>query len=156
VRRHRLREPFVYFVDECLGRHVVPDALRQAVDEGERVEVLPQGTADVDWIPLAHAGGWVCLSPATIRDGGAPSTSSSSSDFGCRSRSSCRLLEVAPVNGKTTRDRDGVRAGSTPIRSVVLLSPRNLGGAPTGSLNGYVHPRARGGATSWGVIALPP
>jgi hypothetical protein len=61
VRRHRLREPFVYFVDECLGRHVVPDALRQAVGEGERVEVLPQGTADVDWIPLAHAGGWVCL-----------------------------------------------------------------------------------------------
>jgi hypothetical protein len=61
VRRRRLREPFVYFVDECLGRHVVPDALRQALQEGERVEVLPQGTADVDWIPLAHRGGWVCL-----------------------------------------------------------------------------------------------
>jgi hypothetical protein len=61
VPRRRLREPFVYFVDECLGRHVVPDALRQAVHEGERVEILPQGTADVDWIPLAHRGGWVCL-----------------------------------------------------------------------------------------------
>jgi hypothetical protein len=61
VRRRRLREPFVYFVDECLGRHVVPDALREAAQEGERVEVLPQGTADVDWIPLAHQGGWVCL-----------------------------------------------------------------------------------------------
>lgn len=61
MRRHRLREPFVYFVDECLGRHIVPDALRRAVEAGEHIEVLPQGTADVDWIPLAHAGGWVCL-----------------------------------------------------------------------------------------------
>ena len=61
MRRRRLREPFVYFVDECLGRHVVPDALRRAVEVGERVEVLPQGTLDVDWIPVAHRGGWVCL-----------------------------------------------------------------------------------------------
>jgi hypothetical protein len=61
VRRRRLREPFVYFVDECLGRHVVPDALRAVVEEGERVQMLPQGTADLDWIPLAHRGGWVCL-----------------------------------------------------------------------------------------------
>jgi hypothetical protein len=61
VRRRRLREPFIYFVDEYLGRHVVPDALRQAVREGERVQVLPQGTLDLDWIPLAHRGGWACL-----------------------------------------------------------------------------------------------
>lgn len=59
--RHRLREPFIYFIDECLGRHVVPDALRAAIHEHERVEVLPQGTLDVEWIPLAHRGGWVCL-----------------------------------------------------------------------------------------------
>lgn len=61
MQRRRLREPFVYFVDECLGRHIVPGAVREAIDEGERVEVLAQGTADVDWIPRAHHGGWVCL-----------------------------------------------------------------------------------------------
>jgi NADPH-dependent ferric siderophore reductase len=61
VRRHRLREPFVFFVDECLGRHVVPTALLAAVDEGERVQVLAQGTKDLDWIPRAHREGWVCL-----------------------------------------------------------------------------------------------
>lgn len=61
MRRHRLREPFVYFVDECLGRHVVPDTLREAVARGERVEMLPQGTTDLEWIPAAHRGGWVCL-----------------------------------------------------------------------------------------------
>jgi len=45
VRRHRLPEPFVFFVDECLGRHIVPDALRGAVNEGERVEVARRGNA---------------------------------------------------------------------------------------------------------------
>lgn len=61
MRRRRLREPFVYFVDECLGRHIVPDALRNSLADGERVEMLPQGTTDLKWIPLAHRGGWVCL-----------------------------------------------------------------------------------------------
>jgi hypothetical protein len=61
VRRRRLREPFVYFVDECLGRLVVPKALRDALDDNERVETLPQGTQDLDWIPTADAAGWVCL-----------------------------------------------------------------------------------------------
>jgi hypothetical protein len=61
VRRHRLPEPFVFFVDECLGRHVVPDALREAINEGERVELRAQGTLDLDWIPAADAGGWVCF-----------------------------------------------------------------------------------------------
>jgi hypothetical protein len=61
VRRRRLPEPFVYFVDECLGRHVVPEALRGAVAPGERVETRPQGTLDLVWIPEASAGGWVCL-----------------------------------------------------------------------------------------------
>ncbi len=59
--RRRLREPFTYFVDECLGRHIVPDALRGAIDPAERVEILPQGTLDLEWIPLAHSGGWVCF-----------------------------------------------------------------------------------------------
>jgi hypothetical protein len=61
VRRHRLPEPFVFFVDECLGRHIVPDALRAAMDEGERVELRAQGTQDLDWIPAADAGGWACF-----------------------------------------------------------------------------------------------
>jgi PIN like domain len=61
VRRRRLREPFVYFVDECLGRHIVPKALRGSIDDGERVETRPPGTLDLDWIPAANAGGWVCL-----------------------------------------------------------------------------------------------
>jgi hypothetical protein len=61
VRRRRLPEPFVFFVDECLGRHVVPDAVRGAVIPGERVEIRPQGTLDVDWIPVADAHGWVCF-----------------------------------------------------------------------------------------------
>jgi hypothetical protein len=61
VRRPRLPEPFVFFVDECLGRHIIPDALRLAIDERERVELRAQGTSDLDWIPTADAGGWVCF-----------------------------------------------------------------------------------------------
>jgi hypothetical protein len=61
VRHRRLREPFVYFVDECLGRHVVPDGLRKAVAEGERVVTRPKGTLDLDWIPEADTQGWVCI-----------------------------------------------------------------------------------------------
>jgi hypothetical protein len=61
VRRRRLREPFVYFVDECLGRHVVPDGLRGALGAGEAVVTRPKGTLDLDWIPQANAGGWVCF-----------------------------------------------------------------------------------------------
>ena|GEM_PF-1237716 len=61
MRRRRLPEPFVFFVDECLGRHVVPDALRDAVEPDERVELRAQGTLDLDWIPAADAGGWVCF-----------------------------------------------------------------------------------------------
>lgn len=54
-------EPFCFFVDECLGRHVVPDAIRGAIEPGERVMLLPQGTADVDWLPRAGSEGWLCL-----------------------------------------------------------------------------------------------
>jgi hypothetical protein len=61
VRRRRLPEPFVYFVDECLGRHIVPDALRAALDPSERLVVMPQGTLDPAWIPLADKAGWVCF-----------------------------------------------------------------------------------------------
>jgi hypothetical protein len=61
VPRRKLREPFVFFIDECLGRHVVPDALRAAKEHSERVETLPQGTPDTDWLPRAGNAGWVCF-----------------------------------------------------------------------------------------------
>ncbi|MFO0567117.1 MAG: hypothetical protein U0263_15720 [Polyangiaceae bacterium] len=61
MRRRKLREPFVFFVDECLGRRIVPDALRAAKEQAERVETLPQGTLDVDWLPKAGNAGWVCF-----------------------------------------------------------------------------------------------
>lgn len=59
--RRKLREPFVFFVDECLGRRVVPDALRAEIEEAERIEMLPQGTPDTEWLPKAGNAGWVCF-----------------------------------------------------------------------------------------------
>ncbi|MBI4953993.1 MAG: hypothetical protein HY908_18355 [Myxococcales bacterium] len=61
MRRNRLREPFVFFVDECLGRHIVPDALGGALEDGGRVELRAQGTRDLAWIPVAAAAGWACF-----------------------------------------------------------------------------------------------
>lgn len=60
MRRRRLPEPFAFYVDECLGRHVVPDALRAALLPGEEVVTLPQGTQDEDWLPRAGER-WVCF-----------------------------------------------------------------------------------------------
>ena len=60
MRRRRLPEPFVFYVDECLGRHVVPDAVRDALLEGESVVTLPQGTLDEEWLPMA-GDRWICL-----------------------------------------------------------------------------------------------
>ena len=61
MRLRRLPEPFVFFVDECLGRHIVPNALRESVAADERVEMRAQGTPNLDWIPAADAGGWACF-----------------------------------------------------------------------------------------------
>ena len=60
MRRRRLPERFAFYVDECLGRHVVPDALRAALLPGEEVVTLPQGTQDEDWLPRAGER-WVCF-----------------------------------------------------------------------------------------------
>lgn len=60
MRHRRLPEPFVFYVDECLGRRVVPDALRAALPEGESVKTLPQGTPDEVWLPMAGER-WICL-----------------------------------------------------------------------------------------------
>ena len=60
MRHRRLREPFTFFVDECLGRHQVPAALQGALIDGEALVTRPQGTTDEAW--LVEAGErWVCL-----------------------------------------------------------------------------------------------
>ena len=58
----RRKEPLTYFVDECLGRHYVVDALRQA---GARVEVhhdhFDSGAPDSEWLPIVGERRWVVL-----------------------------------------------------------------------------------------------
>lgn len=61
MRRPRLPEPFVFFVDEALGRSTVPDALRAALDPEERVEVPIPGTPDEVWLEQAGKSGWIVL-----------------------------------------------------------------------------------------------
>jgi hypothetical protein len=74
VRRRRSRKqsaassgsqrerPPVYFVDECLGRHIVAEALRKA---GAHVEVyyqhFPLGAPDAEWLPVVGRRGWIVL-----------------------------------------------------------------------------------------------
>jgi PIN like domain len=60
VRRRRLPEPFTFFVDECLGRHVVPDAVRGALLPLEQLVTRPQGTLDETWLEEAGEQ-WICL-----------------------------------------------------------------------------------------------
>lgn len=52
----------VLFIDECLGRHLVPRALR---DAGASVEVhhehFAPGTIDAEWLPLVGQRRWVVL-----------------------------------------------------------------------------------------------
>lgn len=65
MQRPRLPEPFTFFVDECLGRRLVPDALRVAVEPGERVlahhEVFAPGVADEVWLKRAGLEGWAAI-----------------------------------------------------------------------------------------------
>jgi hypothetical protein len=57
------RDEVVFFVDRCLGAHVVPDALRAA---GANVEVhgthFPPDASDTDILRLVGARGWAFLS----------------------------------------------------------------------------------------------
>lgn len=60
----RAEEELVYWVDRCLGAHVVPDRLRAAgVAVRTYAELYPNDTGvdDVDWIPEVTARGWVIL-----------------------------------------------------------------------------------------------
>ncbi|MBI1903795.1 MAG: hypothetical protein HYS13_22045 [Planctomycetia bacterium] len=52
----------MFFLDRCLGRNIVSEALRQA---GCRVELhddhFDQDTPDQDWLPQVGGRGWVLL-----------------------------------------------------------------------------------------------
>ena len=56
------KDSLVYFVDECLGQHLVADALRNA---GAHVEVhhqhFPPGAPDADWLPVVGQRRWIVL-----------------------------------------------------------------------------------------------
>ena len=60
ARRHKVAP--TYFIDECLGRHVVADALRAA---GAHVEVhhehFQPGAADAEWLPFVGERKWILL-----------------------------------------------------------------------------------------------
>lgn len=58
--RRRLPEPFVFYVDECLGRHVLRDAIRGVLLEGETIVMRPPGTLDEAWLQEAGER-WICL-----------------------------------------------------------------------------------------------
>jgi hypothetical protein len=64
LKKHsaRLEEPFVFFVDRCLGRQIVPDALKAALEPSERVEIhddhFAQDARDVQWLKSVGERGW--------------------------------------------------------------------------------------------------
>lgn len=63
-------EPLGVFVDECLGRHAVPDALRaEGVTVTLHHELFPQGTDDADWLSAlaSHADLVVLTKDTRIR-----------------------------------------------------------------------------------------
>ena len=55
-------KPLSFFIDECLGRHDVADALTAA---GAVVELHHQhfapGTPDAEWLPVVGSRGWIIL-----------------------------------------------------------------------------------------------
>jgi hypothetical protein len=65
-RSARLDEPFVFFVDRCLGRGDVPGALGSVIEARERVEIhddhFPQDAQDADWLPRVGFHRWIVLS----------------------------------------------------------------------------------------------
>lgn len=58
----KLREPFTFFVDRCLGRGPVVSALRAAgVQTHAHDDHFAQDTLDVDWLTEVGRQGWVVL-----------------------------------------------------------------------------------------------
>jgi len=60
--KRRDEPPLIFFVDECLGRHDVAEALTAAgaVVEPHHKHFAP-GTPDPDWLPIVGTHGWVIL-----------------------------------------------------------------------------------------------
>ncbi len=62
MKREPQPETLTFFLDKCLGRHVVANALRQ---QGCAVELLtdhfPPSAADTEWLPQLRGKGWVLL-----------------------------------------------------------------------------------------------
>lgn len=65
-RSARLEEPFVFFIDRCLGRTRVAAELRAGLGDGEQIEIhddhFAAGARDVDWLPTVGRRGWAVLS----------------------------------------------------------------------------------------------
>ncbi|HEY3820721.1 MAG TPA: hypothetical protein VGL81_26325 [Polyangiaceae bacterium] len=58
----KLPEPFVYFVDRSIGRHVVVDALRAAGEVAHaHDDHFVQNTPDAEWLVEIAGRGWVIL-----------------------------------------------------------------------------------------------
>jgi hypothetical protein len=66
ARSAKQPEPFVFFLDRGLGRHVICDALRGA---GEHVEVhddhFGQRTPDMEWLPAIAQRNWIAITKDT-------------------------------------------------------------------------------------------
>lgn len=65
-RSESLEPPFTYFVDRCLGRGVVPEAIRAQALPNESVEILDDhflpDARDDAWLRSVGTKGWVVLS----------------------------------------------------------------------------------------------
>ncbi len=62
MRAAKLREPFVFLIDECLRSASIRDALTAACVGGETIKMMPPGTLDEEWLPEAGREGWLCFS----------------------------------------------------------------------------------------------
>jgi hypothetical protein len=58
----RPEEPLVYFIDECLGRHFVAEALRGAGAQAElHHNHFRDGAQDAEWLPVVGKRKWIVL-----------------------------------------------------------------------------------------------
>lgn len=62
MRRRRPREPFTFFVDECLGGVDLASALGRVLADGETLKQPTSGALDEDWLPSVGRHGWICIS----------------------------------------------------------------------------------------------
>ncbi len=52
----------ILFIDEGMGRYIVPEAIREAGVQAEaHLDHFAQGTADIDWIEVVTQRGWVIV-----------------------------------------------------------------------------------------------